>query len=58
MKAIEVPMSSVMQNITMRVAVRITGQTVFPVRVFFATRLIKLAALILGCGVEIDLGKR
>jgi hypothetical protein len=49
-------MSAVMQGITMRVAVRITGQAVFPARVFIATRLIQLAAWVLGCGVEIELG--
>jgi hypothetical protein len=53
-QTIEVPMSDVMQRIHMRVAFRITGQAVFPVRVFIAARLVKLAAWILGCGVEID----
>lgn len=48
---IDFPMSAAMQQLTLEV--EFTGVTAFKIRVWLATRLIKLAAIVLSCKVEI-----
>ena len=51
---IDVNMRDAMRRTTLHVKIRATGQREMAVRVFVATRLIRLAALVLGCGVSFE----
>lgn len=47
-----VPMSDVMKQCT--VNVRLTGVRVWRVRLWIGCKLIKLASLVMGCGIRMD----
>jgi hypothetical protein len=51
--AINVTSHEIMQNLTLEV--RFSGVKAFKVRTWIAVRLVKLAAVIIGCGVKVDL---
>jgi hypothetical protein len=48
----DISMSKVVRGITLHV--RITGMAVAKARIWLGTRLIVLAAYIIGCGVEVE----
>lgn len=50
-----IKMSDCMRKIILKV--RITGLNVHRIRMFLSIKLIKLAAFIAGCGLEIETGK-
>lgn len=50
---IRMPMSSAAKRVTL--SVKLTGRTRFAIRLWCGVHLIKLAARIIGCGVEISL---
>lgn len=51
MKA-EIAMSTVMANVTL--SVKVTGVRANHVRVWVGLRLLRLAALVMGCGIRLD----
>jgi hypothetical protein len=51
-KTLTIKISDCMRKVTLKV--RITGLNVLKVRLFFSTQLIKLSALIAGCGLDIE----
>lgn len=50
---VNVPMSEVMSGLTLNV--RITGMKITKARLWLGEQLLKLAALVMGCGIEISL---
>ena len=48
------PVSDVLRRCTLNVRVRLTGLRIFALRVWLGTRLIRLAALVLGCNIAIE----
>lgn len=52
MVSAEVHLPRAMSNVTMRV--RITGQRSFAMRVWLAVRIMKVAARVLGCNLDVD----
>ena len=49
---IDVPISKMVDGL--HIDVKLTGVKIFRIRLFIAKQLIKLAAFILGCGIEIE----
>jgi hypothetical protein len=47
-----ITMPELMRNITLHI--RVTGQRVTAIRFWLGTRLLRLAAWVIGCGIEID----
>jgi len=51
-REIVVPMSDVMKGVT--VTIRVTGESTFKARWYAASWLLRLAALVAGCGIRIE----
>lgn len=47
-----VSMGSVMRNVTMKV--RVTGVHTFRIRLWMGGLLIRLGAVVMGCGIQVD----
>jgi hypothetical protein len=50
---VNVPMSEVMSGLTLNV--RITGMKIAKVRLWLGVQLLKLATLVMGCGIGVSL---
>lgn len=50
--SVSVPMSAAMASLTINV--RITGMKVARARLWLGTRVMMLAAVVIGCGIEFD----
>jgi hypothetical protein len=53
MKAQSISMGDIMAGQTIEVEIRITGIRWFKFRFWLGTRILKLAARVIGCGIEI-----
>ncbi len=56
MTTIDIPMSDAMRQLTL--SFRLTGVRIAAARLWLGCQVIKLAALIIGCGVEIETKER
>lgn len=54
MAELKVNVNKVMKDVVLNVKVKVTGKKIFKIKLFFAIQLIKLAALFIGCGIEIN----
>lgn len=52
------PVSDAVRRCTLQVRVRLTGQRLFALRLWLGTRLIRLAAFVLGCYIALDVEGR
>lgn len=55
---ITIPSRQLMSHTTLTATIRVTGMRMFAIRAWCATRLMVLAARLLGCGLSIDLEQK
>ncbi len=53
---VHLPMSTVASHITLNV--RVTGERLFFARFWMAVQIMKLAALVAGCGINVELNHK